>query len=1226
MGNYNTIEDIFGAEPSVVGTKVQSPLGGFNTIEDIFGSEKEDDELSEPIFESKVTGTGKLKKKDLYSTTNVNIIRDYMSRSKGEEYNKAEPDKVVEDFVDHMRWVNTNTVSTAGAVMFVSRGSQADKAAAGEAYKLYDRLGNVFTNDGIYGAVDGIKDYVFAAVSDPSNWVGALTGGVAKAGTLGVSQGAKNLMKKTASEAAMRAAKSGATKKAAKEAGDKAAEDLMEKLATQKFSQAETTAALDLIRANAKKDIVMRAASKATREVGKEAATEATKKAIRATTMIDAVVAGTQDVSLQSMYIDTGAQDRFHASQTAMSLFMGGIGGGMHYALTREAPGAKKVQDLITKGRGVDDLGEATAALGLEQRIKKGQSTGVFRSVVAKKAIINAFKSWDEKVTDGKAIMGGNFLPEGMMNEVLKGKDGKGGLVQILKDDGYTIDKDGDIADFLSNVIREMPQDDLKEINELFTRRFSTTIGEVADMRIPIADMFAAHASKIGGELSLYSYAKRELDSGIVVGNEIISQALNRKEVRDILEESAIPGLSKKTPKAASYVQNVWRRTLVSSLPTTAANVQGFVQYGMGQTVSDLLSGGAWRAYGALVGGGNTAKGREAIRIANVYKDIQVQKFRNFRDPFTTKDAYMAFLDNNKNVKSLLFETVGAGIERSANRYNIDPENATYKLMERYANGATQLTGVRAQDTFTKSQMFIGELDKHLRIKHDKSLSEVLSSGDLSLVDKDVVGLTLDTTMKSVFAKDYTTDDQMLQKAAQLVEDVSNIPVIGSIMPFGRFFNNVIATVHQWGPTSLLPGAARIAADTKAGRSIKQGIRNTFRKDPLDDPRLDVSLLKPTSKRIGDTEALSRSAVGTAALFMAVDFAAQQEEKGNDYNIIDVGGGARIDIKNAFPASEFLAMGKLGYEILKSYYSKADANGYYDQVTRESFEDAIQQLGVGQFARDLQFGNDMYKLLDMFNSEEGGPGMMAELYKRGGGYAAGFTRPLDTINKAVGFITKTDYAKDMRQAKGAEIFTLQSSRYFDNIIEAFLGEVDGISGERLRVSSREGDLYDPNPIASMFGIRVVPDQTTTEKVYSLAGMKGFRQDSRSKRAAYDKIFNETMAAPLNRELNRLLEDPKFIKGANTYKRARVKDILKNQKKIIREVMGVSSNESYIEKLKYDTINKAKTGEQFENAMRRMNEYFKKRGLKAKNIDDYEIRDIMQLQYFMEAYKFLDKGN
>ena len=31
MGNYNTIEDIFGAEPSVVGTKVQSPLGGFNT-------------------------------------------------------------------------------------------------------------------------------------------------------------------------------------------------------------------------------------------------------------------------------------------------------------------------------------------------------------------------------------------------------------------------------------------------------------------------------------------------------------------------------------------------------------------------------------------------------------------------------------------------------------------------------------------------------------------------------------------------------------------------------------------------------------------------------------------------------------------------------------------------------------------------------------------------------------------------------------------------------------------------------------------------------------------------------------------------------------------------------------------------------------------------------------------------------------------------------------------
>jgi len=118
----------------------------------------------------------------------------------------------------------------------------------------------------------------------------------------------------------------------------------------------------------------------------------------------------------------------------------------------------------------------------------------------------------------------------------------------------------------------------------------------------------------------------------------------------------------------------------------------------------------------------------------------------------------------------------------------------------------------------------------------------------------------------------------------------------------------------------------------------------------------------------------------------------------------------------------------------------------------------------------------------------------------------------------------------MRQAKGTEIFTLQSSRYFDNIIEAFMGEVDGITGERLRVASREGDLYDPNPVATMFGIRVMPSQTGTEKAYSLANMKTFRQDSRSKVAQYDRIFNETMAAPLNRRLNSLMKIRDLLRG------------------------------------------------------------------------------------------------
>ena len=131
----------------------------------------------EDIFESPIPEGQKLKKKDLYRYENLNTIRDYMSANKGADYMDMEEETLVEDFVDHMRFFNTNAVSTAGEVRFISKADDNTKAMAAQAYNLYDSLGNVFVNDGIYGALDGVKDYVFAAASDPTNYVGALTGG-----------------------------------------------------------------------------------------------------------------------------------------------------------------------------------------------------------------------------------------------------------------------------------------------------------------------------------------------------------------------------------------------------------------------------------------------------------------------------------------------------------------------------------------------------------------------------------------------------------------------------------------------------------------------------------------------------------------------------------------------------------------------------------------------------------------------------------------------------------------------------------------------------------------------------------------------------------------------------------------------------------------------------------------------------------------------------------------
>jgi hypothetical protein len=94
-----------------------------------------------------------LKKQDLFKRDNLNKIRNFMIDYRGVDYKKKDDKDVVEDFVDQMRWFNTNMVSTAGMVRHVYNADDNQKATANEAFKLYDRLGNVFTNDGFYGAL-----------------------------------------------------------------------------------------------------------------------------------------------------------------------------------------------------------------------------------------------------------------------------------------------------------------------------------------------------------------------------------------------------------------------------------------------------------------------------------------------------------------------------------------------------------------------------------------------------------------------------------------------------------------------------------------------------------------------------------------------------------------------------------------------------------------------------------------------------------------------------------------------------------------------------------------------------------------------------------------------------------------------------------------------------------------------------------------------------------------
>ena len=1094
-------------------------------------------------FEGNVTEAAKLKQTDLMKPRNLNTIREYMVAKNGVDYKDYDAEKVVDDFVENMRWFNTNTISTAGEVVFMNRANEREKMVAGEAYKLYDKLGSFWENDGVYGRAEGIFDYVKAAAADPSNYIGLLTGGLARAGTLTVAQGGKMAVKKAAADAAKRAIKRGSTKKAAEKAGKEAAESVAKKLEKMVVSGPQAKLAKSQAVTNAKKLSNAKIAQAASRLVTAKASKGANRNSLIATAVTDGAIAFMQDDSIQDIYIEANYQDKYNRTQAIMTTAMGGLLAPLAQLGARRFKGASGFSEGIDKLDILERSGDVEDFLPMLE--KKNQKKAV-------DAVRKAYSSWAKKVARGKEAKGGSLMPETVFREIMLGPDGKGGIARIAIDAGVKIPKTKTVSDIMTNIIRYLPEKDYMEISKLVEESTSMPMGILATTPLEFGDIMASHISDIASSLSVMSQVRNQLNKATIAGNDILDAAVDglaAKEVEDVIKQPL------------GYAQNVWKRLLVSSPATTAANVAGFGAFGLGQAAADMMNFGVVGAWGVL------SNNKNLMRQAKVYVRVQGQKMRNFADPLTTYDAYMKLLETKPKVKKILFETVGTGVERSGERFGIN-----LPVVEKIVGAANDLTGVRIQDSLTKSQMFMGELDKYLDLKHGRTLTDVLAKGDLDLIDEEVTGLALDTTMKSVFAKDYTGKEQAAllggapRALASIVEKASSMPGVGFILPFGRFMNNVVASAYQWSPLAY----ANIASE------------------------ISKKSIKPVKAR----EALARATVGTTALLYASHVTSSQEEQG--LGTFELRSGSTVvDVTNVFPLSYILAAGKvINYALTGK------------TITPEMKKDLGEQLAIGQVSRDVQFGTDVSNILD-YLVPTGGPdvggeraNMLRDFYnaftepgkeigKEGGVFkrayefgsdaseaigkplgniVAGVFRPLDPINKLIGFITETDTAKDTRQARGLGKFNQSSTKYFDNILEAIMGETESITGESLRVASREGEIYDPNPLARIFGLKLLPGRTAAEKVYSLAGIKSWSMDQRSNIPAYDRIFNETMAPLLERRMGTLLNKPSFKKLNLREKRSRVRDEVGKVRKIVKAaVQNASTGEDYMETLRYKAL-------------------------------------------------------
>ena len=502
-------------------------------------------------------------------------IRDYMIERMGVDYQTKSDEDVVDDFVKHMRYFNSNTVMTAGEVRFVTKANDRQKETARKAYQIYDQLGNVFVNDGLMGAVKGVGDYVFAAASDPTNYLGILTGGIGRAAAGGVQVSGKQVIKAAVRKAGRDALRSGATKKAAREAGRKAGKEAAERAAARGMTDKRTKGIYDkvskLVETEAKKTIPRDAMKEAQKNLFRTAAT----KSLYATTALDATAAVYQDIANQEARLEVGAQDSFSKTQSAFSALLGGVAGGAQLITRKLGAGKSGFEDTRTE---TEKLAQNT--IDLYAPILKKTDTPE-----AAKAIRKATDKWNAKVARGKKGRGEVIDDSQLIREIMFGDvEGEiGGLVGVFRSKGYKVGKEVHISDVMTNVANSLTQKELEDINIAFAKHTGFKFGDLTGARVKLGDLMADRFSEAGKTLQVASQVSKTLNSGLLAAETKIKLQSNTIKKAEESEKTLADGTKvPKPPEPLRYGQSVWKRLLVSSPATTALNVAGFSQYYVG--------------------------------------------------------------------------------------------------------------------------------------------------------------------------------------------------------------------------------------------------------------------------------------------------------------------------------------------------------------------------------------------------------------------------------------------------------------------------------------------------------------------------------------------------------------------------------------------------------------------------------------------------------------------
>ena len=1120
----------------------------------------------------------------------LDTIKDYMEEREGiDELTDLTDKEIVTSFVNKMRRFQAGqSVVTIGEVAWLNKADENTRQVAGEAYKLFDNMENIFTGkrSTFLERLDAVGDYARAAIVDPVNLVGIGAGkAVTFFGAKAAAQKAKQLAIQATAQKLLEKKGSQLTKKKALELATKKPEIIV-------GGTAQRVTAKEAERYFVKKGMQEFAEKEGKKRIGKELATAG---------VTDMGVSVGIDLAYQSGMIKSMRQEEYSQIQTGLAAFSGIVAPAytvLSKKLSREDKQiyeklrAEKQTKIAQATKNLDvtltplgDLLEKGVSLTMKEKEAQGKLVREFLGPTDSYAEYDFFKTF---------IWGNDEL-------------GVQGLVHNLKENGVRITDDyleanfeGKPAKFLADVISQMNPKDMgkflatlnkadvrkrlpdynRALKEYMKERGIPEGAKIEDEEIMefFSGYFSSYASLQGRGLKLFQPIAQVLGA-----RGKIETPKAAKTMEEALKPLMADDFLTATRKRVDYVQRNVIRSLVTNPGTSALNIIGWSNYTVMQSITDFIKASLYVPQAFFESAvGKTADATNSIQKAKLLFGLQKDKLRNVLDPESTYNDFTDYLAVRPDVQDKLMRYISGGVDSKemVKDLGFDPmENVFFRTGEKTTNFFQALYGVQAQDVLTKSVEFMYNIDKRIRTQYKMSYDDFINSGRMEelMSTKEYIALesrAVDDTLKAVFGKKYGNKSKeagYIAQTAYLIEEARRFPVFGLALPFGQFFNNTVAFFADYSglnaPAKLWNRVGYYKQDKIKAKMLKQ-----FNDENGYDTALTEEFLNQMEKvgkrtyQEGDVvESVIKGTIG----WSYIAYLAQQEEKyidqGLSWDQEKGSGGETVTKQYDFPASLFKYAGRILAHKNRGEETPKDLKKIFwdvfglGQVDRSL---GVYERGIGNILIGLEMG-------DFKGLMKAGGKITGEVVATAG---AGLTRPLDPINQFLGFMEGENYVNvDRRQ--GNKVLN-NSFRYVDEIFQNLLALEN--PPEKKNATT---NIPKPSQFTKVVGYREIGKQSYTERMFNSIGRPNWRVGFFGDVPEADSALNNRIFYFLEDRAKSLMLSKGFKDLSTNEKKQKVERILNLAKKNTKDSMksSVIIEDRQLEKL-YTLDKKYNNGE------------------------------------------------